>query len=69
MTSADTTGPDLRQDVERLVSDLFESDSRGTIPALGIERRDGQLVICAQVPGEAREDAPISLELRFASAC
>ena len=68
MTSPDRTVADLRWDLERLVSDLFESDSRGTIPALEIERRDGQLVICAQVPGPAGEDAPIGLELRLASA-
>lgn len=68
MTSPGRAAPDLRWDLERLVSDLFESDSRGTIPALEIERRDGQLVICAQVPGAAGEDSPIGLELRLATA-
>ena len=68
MTSPGRAVPDLRWDLERLVSDLCESDSRGAIQAIEIERRDGQLVIYAQVPGAAGEDAPIGLELRLATA-
>ena len=57
---------ELREDLERLVSDLFECDSRGAIPALEIDRRDDQLVIYARVPAAVPGDAPIGVELRLA---
>ena len=48
------------------MTDLFECDSRGAIRALEIDRRDDQLVICAQVPAAVPGDAPIGVELRLA---
>lgn len=64
MTSSSVT--ELRRDLERLVSNLFECDSRGAIPALEIDRRNDQLVIYAQVPGAAPGDAAVGVELRLA---
>jgi HSP20 family molecular chaperone IbpA len=66
MTSDRSALTELRQDIERLVSDLFESDSRGTIPPLEIDCRDGQLAICARLPGAGPDDADIAVEVRLA---
>ena len=66
MTSDRSALTELRQDFERLVSDLFESDSCGAIPPLEIDRRDGQLVICARLPGAGPDDAEVAVEVRLA---
>ena len=65
MTSPDTTVPELRHELERLVIDLFESDRRGVIPALEINRRDGQLVVYARLPGVTSGEAPMGIEIRL----
>ena len=65
MTSERSALTQLRQDVERLVSDLFDGDSRGAIAPLEIDRRGGQLVICARVPGAGPDDAEIAVEVRL----
>ena len=66
MTSDRSALTELRQDFERLVSDLFESDGCGAIPPLEIDCRDGQLVICARIPGAGPDDAEIAVEVRLA---
>ena len=65
MTSPDTTVPELRHELERLVIDLFESDRRGVIPALEINRRDGQLVVYARLPAMTSGEAPMGVEIRL----
>jgi hypothetical protein len=45
--------------------DLFESDRRGAIPALEINRRNGQLVVYARLPGTTAGDAPMGVEVRL----
>lgn len=66
MTSPDTTVPELRHGLERLVIDLFESDRRGVIPALEVNRRDdGQLVVYARLPGVTSGEAPMGVEIRL----
>lgn len=65
MTSPDITVPELRHELERLVIDLFESDRRGVIPALEINRRDGQLVVYARLPGVTSGEAPMGVEIRL----
>jgi hypothetical protein len=65
MTSPSPTVEELRHGLERLVFDLFESDRRGAIPALEINRRDGQLVVYARLPGRTAGDAPMAVEVRL----
>jgi hypothetical protein len=65
MTSPSPTVEELRHGLERLVFDLFESDRRGSIPALQINRRDGQLVVYARLPGTTAGDAPMGVEVRL----
>ncbi|HEX5895115.1 MAG TPA: hypothetical protein VFY47_02220 [Thermoleophilaceae bacterium] len=65
MTSPSSTVEELRQDLERLVVELFESDRIGAIPALEVSRRNGQLVVYARLPGTTAGDAPMGVEVRL----
>jgi hypothetical protein len=65
MTSPSPTIEELRHGLERLVVDLFASDRSGAIPALEINRRNGQLVVCARLPGTTAGDAPMGVEVRL----
>jgi HSP20 family molecular chaperone IbpA len=68
MTSPSPTLDELRRDLEHLVADLFEGDRRGAIPALDINRRDGQLVVYARLPGRDDGDSPMGVEVRLPCA-
>jgi HSP20 family molecular chaperone IbpA len=59
---------ELRRDLEHLVMDLFEGDRRGAIPALDVNRRDGQLVVYARLPGGDDSEAPMGVEVRLPGA-
>jgi HSP20 family molecular chaperone IbpA len=65
VTSPSRTVDELRRDLEHLVADLFESDRCGAIPALDVNRRDGQLVVYARLPGSDQGDASMGLEVRL----
>jgi hypothetical protein len=65
MTSPSPTIEELRHDLERLVMHLFESDHRGAIPELEINRRNGQLVVYARLPATADGDASMGVEVRL----
>lgn len=65
MTPPNRTVRELRHELERLVIDLFESDRGGAIPALEVNRRDGQLVLYARLPGVDSGDAPMGVEVRL----
>jgi hypothetical protein len=65
MTSPSPTIEELRHGLERLVVDLFESDRRGAIPTLEVNRRNAQLVVYARLPGTTAGDAPMAVEIRL----
>jgi hypothetical protein len=65
MTPPSRTPEELRRDVEHLVADLFESDRCGTIPSIDIDRRDGELVVYARLPGSDPGALPLGLEVRL----
>jgi HSP20 family molecular chaperone IbpA len=68
MRSPSPTLDELRRDLEHLVMDLFEGDRRGAIPALDVDRQDGQLVVYARLPGSDDSEAPMGVEVRLPCA-
>lgn len=53
---------ELRSRFDRMFDDLFDGHERNWMPAIDVERRNGSLVVRADVPGIKPEEVEIEVE-------